>query len=573
MMTMSEKQGLPALIGGVRAAIATVRTVGEHGQTLQQGCGFFVDGRGDVVTNRHLLQGGVRASIRTFDGQEFEVRSVVSEHRDGDLIRLRTAPPPVKPRTVRFAAEMPEVGDKVMVIGGPDEPSPGVTSGMVSGVREVPLLGTILQITAFISPATNGCPVVNRHGEVVGVSLSHTDRGRQYGFAVPAGGLFSFGNASLPAAPVALAEWSAREADSWLGTEEYLYGKGLRCLWAEEFEEALPRFTEVTVLSPENASAWFFAGHCCDALGKFSEAVVRYRRAIAVRPDFQQALMALGEVHSQMGNYREAADSFRKLSALYPEDADVLFHLGEASAHLDRWVEAANAYRKATRLRPDFAMAWYNLGEACGHLGLVREEADAFRRVTLLAPDIAVAHNNLGFAWYRMGKYREAVGAYTEAIRLAPDFAVAYDNMGFAWYKLDRPDDAIGAFREAIRIMPDFSEAHNNLGAVLLETRRYREAAAAYRQATRIRPDHAEAHANLGAALSAMGRVQDATRALLNAIRISPDNAEARLALGRCWLLLRQRRFALDEYRALKGIDPRMADRLMALISGRREPR
>jgi tetratricopeptide (TPR) repeat protein len=573
MMTMHEKQGLPALIGGVRAATATVRTVGEQGQLLQQGCGFFVDARGDLVTNRHLLQGGRRASVRTADGAEFEVLSVVSEHRDGDLIRVRTAPATVKPRTVRFAADTPEVGDRVMVVGGPDDMPPGVTGGVVSGVREVPMLGTILQITAYVSPATNGCPVVNQRGEVVGVSLSHSHRGRQYGFAVPAGALFSFGNAALPSAPVALAEWSAREGDAWLGTEEYLYGKGLRCLWAEEYEEALPRFIEVTSLSPEHADAWFFAGYCSDALGKFPDAVARYARAVAIRPAFHQALEAMGEVHSQMRNHREAADAFRKVTVLRPEDADALFRLGEACGHLDRWVDAVTVYRKATRLRPDFAMAWYNLGEACGHLGLVREEAESFLRVTLLAPEIAVAHNNLGFAWYRMGKYREAVGAYAEAVRLAPDFAVAHDNMGFAWYKLKRPEDAIGSFREAIRIMPDFSEAHNNLGAVLLETKRYREAAAAYRQAIRIRPDYVEAHVNLSTALSAMGRVQDATRALLKAIRISPEHAEARFALGRCWLLLKQRRFALDEYRALKGLDPRMADRLMALISGRRDPR
>jgi tetratricopeptide (TPR) repeat protein len=573
MMTMGETQGLPALIGGVRAATATVRTVGDQGQLLQQGCGFFVDGRGDLVTNRHLLQGGRSASVRTPDGNEYEVLSVVSEHRDGDLVRVRTASKAGPPRAVRFAADTPEVGDRVMVIGGPDDMPPGVTGGMVSGVRELPLLGTIIQITAFVSPATNGCPVVNQRGEVVGVSLSHTHGGQHYGFAVPAGRLFSYGNTALPTAPVALPEWSAREADSWLGTAEYLYGKALRCLWAESFDEALPRFLEVAGLTNSNADAWFFAAYCHDALAQFGEAIACYGRALAIRPDFHQALKALGEAQIQARNYREAADAFRKLAALRPEDPDAQYHLGEACSHLDRWVDAAGAYRRAVRLRPDFAMAWYNLGETCGRLGLVREEADAFRRVTLLAPDIAVAHNNLGFAWYRMGKYREAVGAYEEAVRIAPDFAVAYDNMGFAWYKLNRPEDAVGAFREAIRIMPDFSEAHNNLGAVLLELKRYREAVSAYRQAIRIRPNYAEAHVNLAVALGEMGRHQDAARSLLAAIRIEPEHADARFALGRCWLLLKHRRFALDEYRALKAIDPAKAERLMSMISGRRDPR
>lgn len=571
MIATSERQGLPALLGGVRAATATVRSVGPQGQLLQQGCGFFVDVRGDFVTNRHLLQGGVRASVHTSDGAEYEVLSVVSEHRDGDLVRVRTAPTGAAPRIVRFSADLPEVGDRVMVVGGPDDLPPGVTGGMVSGVREVPLLGPIIQVTAFISQATSGCPVVNQRGEVVGVSQSHTHRGQHYGFAVPAARLFPFSSAALPAAPVPLAEWAERESERWLGPGEYLYSKALRCLWAEAFEEALPRFLEVAALDPGNADAWFFAGHCSDALGLFKEALERYGRAIAARPGFHQAIRASGEAHSHMRNFREAADAFRRLVALRPEDPDALYLLGEASSHVDRWMDAVTAYRKAVRLRPDFAMAWYNLGEACSHLDLVREEADAFRRVTLLVPDMAVAQNNLGYACYRMGKYRDAVAAYNEAVRIAPDFAVAYDNLGFAWYKLNRLEDAIGAFREAIRIMPDFSEAHNNLGAVLLESKRYREAVASYRQAVRIRPDYAGAHVNLGIALSALGRTQDATRALLRAIRIEPGNAEARFTLGRCWLLLRQRRFALDEYRALKGIDPAMAGRLMAIISGRRD--
>lgn len=572
MTGMGEKQNLPAMIGGVRAATATVRSVGDRGQLLQQGCGFFVDGQGDLVTTRHLLQGGCRASVRTAEGHELEVLSVVSEHRDGDLVRIRTAPSAARHRSVRFAAGTPEVGDRVMVIGGPDDLPPGVTAGMISGVREVPLLGTILQMTAFVSPATNGCPVVNQHGEVVGVSLSHTHGGRQYGFAVPAGSLFASGPAALPPVPVALADWAANEADAWLGTEEFLYSKGLRCLWAEDFEEALPRFLEVASHAPGRAEAWFFAGYCNDGLGRFQEAIACYGRAASIRPDFHQAIRALGGAHEQLRNHREAADAFRRLVVLRPDDADAHYHLGEALAHLDRWLDAVTFYRRATRLRPDFAIAWYNLGEACGRLGLVREEADAFRRVTLLKPDIAVAHNNLGFAWYRLGRYRDAVGAYTEAVRIAPDFAVAWDNLGFAWYRLSRPEDAVGAFREAIRIMPDFSESHNNLGAVLLEMKRLREAVASFRQAVRIRPDYVEAHFNLGTALAAMGRVQEATRSLLHAIRLEPGHSEARFALGRCWLLLRQRRFALDEYRALKGIDAAMADRLMGLISGRREP-
>ncbi|HEY5997536.1 MAG TPA: tetratricopeptide repeat protein [Candidatus Deferrimicrobiaceae bacterium] len=571
MILTNEKQGLSAILGGVRAATATVRSVGAQGQLLQQGCGFFVDSRGDFVTNRHLLQGGVRASVRTTDGTEYEVLSVVSEHRDGDLVRVRTALSGTAPRAVRFSADLPQVGDRVMVVGGPDDRLPGVTGGMVSGVRDVPLMGPIIQVTAFISAATSGCPVVNQRGEVVGVSQSHTHRGNQYGFAVPAVKLFPYANAALPPPPVPLAEWVERGTDRWLGTEEFVYSKALRCLWAEDFEEALPRFDEVTALAPDNADAWFFAGYCSDALGRFADALSRYGRAIAIRPRFHQAMRASGETHAQMRNYREAADVFRKLAVMRPEDSDVLYLLGEACAHLERWMDAMTAYRKAVRLRPDFAMAWYNLGEACSHLDLVREEAEAFRRVTLLAPEMAVAQNNLGYAYYRMGKYREAVAAYNEAIRIAPDFAVAYDNLGFAWYKLNRLEEAIRAFREAIRIMPDFSEAHNNLGAVLLESRRYREAAASYRQAIRIRPDYADAYVNLGSALTALGRTQDAARALLKAIRFEPGNADARFALGRCWLLLRQRRFALDEYRALKGIDPKMADRLMSIISGRRE--
>ena len=57
--------------------------------------------------------------------------------------------------------------------------------------------------------------------------------------------------------------------------------------------------------------------------------------------------------------------------------------------------------------------------------------------------------------------------------------------------------------------------------------------------------------------------IRQAIKNYRQAIMINPDDTEAHFKLGISFLVLKDRRSALEEYKVLKGLSPRMADELL----------
>jgi hypothetical protein len=82
------------------------------------------------------------------------------------------------------------VGDEVFVAGNPQGLEGTFSQGIVSGLRDVES-GTLLQITAPISPGSSGGPVLNSEGNVIGISVATFTSGQNLNFAIPANYLAS----------------------------------------------------------------------------------------------------------------------------------------------------------------------------------------------------------------------------------------------------------------------------------------------------------------------------------------------------------------------------------------------
>jgi len=78
---------------------------------------------------------------------------------------------------------------------------------------------------------------------------------------------------------------------------------------------------------------------------------------------------------------------------------------------------------------------------------------------------------------------------------------------------------------------------------------------AAFEEAARAQPRSVSAWLYLGETRARLGRHREAVEAFTEALRLRPYDADARLALGEAYLALGDSAAALQEYRALSGID------------------
>jgi len=149
---------LPNLIKKAQSSSVVIQTYTEQGDRLGQGTGFFIAKNGDLITNYHVLHRAGRSKVKLLNGEEYEVKRVVAEDPDGDLVRVAVDIPEEKVDPLPVSSTLPRVGEKVVVIGTPLGLDQTVSDGIVSAIREVPGFGRILQMTAPYPPVRAEVP-------------------------------------------------------------------------------------------------------------------------------------------------------------------------------------------------------------------------------------------------------------------------------------------------------------------------------------------------------------------------------------------------------------------------------
>jgi S1-C subfamily serine protease len=111
-----------------------------------------------------------------------------------DLAVVRLLPPakaPAFPTLSLGNSDVVRVGEEVIAIGNPLGLDQTLTHGVVSGIGQLlaePPLGlpvALLQTDAAINPGNSGGPILNRCGEVIGITTAALTEAENIGFAVP----------------------------------------------------------------------------------------------------------------------------------------------------------------------------------------------------------------------------------------------------------------------------------------------------------------------------------------------------------------------------------------------------
>ena len=161
-------------------------------QRLQQslGRGVIVDDGGYVLTHNHVIAGADQILVSLHDQRE-ALAEIVGTDPETDLAVLKIDLANIV--AIRFGnPESIQVGDVVLAIGNPFGFGQTVTQGIISATGRYGLqLNTYenyLQTDADINPGNSGGPLINAHGELLGINsaiYSRSGGSQGIGLAIP----------------------------------------------------------------------------------------------------------------------------------------------------------------------------------------------------------------------------------------------------------------------------------------------------------------------------------------------------------------------------------------------------
>lgn len=200
---------LVSLVKKVKPSIVAIYTFNNQGHSLMQGSGFFINNQGDVITNWHVIENAHSAVIKTFEGHSYLVKEILGGSKESDLALLSVDIQNDSVQDLPISRSMPEIGERVLVMGNPLALEFSVSDGIIAAIRKIPEYsnGEVIQITAPVSPGSSGSPVMNMQGEVIAVAFYVYFHGENLNFAIPSQRVIDIINNKRPNA-VSLAQLS-----------------------------------------------------------------------------------------------------------------------------------------------------------------------------------------------------------------------------------------------------------------------------------------------------------------------------------------------------------------------------
>ena len=156
-----------------------------------QGSGFVIDKDGHILTNYHVIADARQVEVTLHNRKKYKA-TVVGTDQAHDLAVIQIKAPDLVPAVLGDSRNV-QVGQKVYAIGNPFGLAGTMTRGIVSSIRPVrepngATIGDAIQTDAAINPGNSGGPLMNWHGEVIGINtmiLSQVGQNAGIGFAIP----------------------------------------------------------------------------------------------------------------------------------------------------------------------------------------------------------------------------------------------------------------------------------------------------------------------------------------------------------------------------------------------------
>jgi len=154
------------------------------------GSGIIMSDDGYIITNTHLVDNSGYINVKLYGGGEYPAYLVGEDPASGIAVIKIEVENLVPAEFGDFSTV--EVGESVVSIGNPVEGSFSITDGVISSLCGTVKYGgfpvTVFQTSAQSGSGSSGGPIINEHGQVVGIINTDMSEGynlENLSFAVP----------------------------------------------------------------------------------------------------------------------------------------------------------------------------------------------------------------------------------------------------------------------------------------------------------------------------------------------------------------------------------------------------
>jgi S1-C subfamily serine protease len=156
------------------------------------GSGFIVDRSGLILTNSHVVFGRQLIDVTLDDGSTVPAQLIGADPIfDVALLRIPKPAQGLLNIVDLGDSDRVQVGEEVIAIGNPLGLDQSLTRGVISAINRVlpetffSLQEPLLQMDTPVNPGNSGGPLVNRCGQVVGITTSVIPDAQNIGFSIP----------------------------------------------------------------------------------------------------------------------------------------------------------------------------------------------------------------------------------------------------------------------------------------------------------------------------------------------------------------------------------------------------
>lgn len=180
----------PAVVYISATSISPYRVTDRVERTI--GSGFIFDAQGYVLTNAHVAFGKQALTVKLDDGTTLPARLIGADPIfDIAVLQIPKPDNDKLPVSILGDSDSVRVGQDVLALGNPLGLDQSLTRGIVSAINRVipvtffSLQEPMIQVDTPINHGNSGGPLINRCGEVVGISTAIMPDAQSIGFAIP----------------------------------------------------------------------------------------------------------------------------------------------------------------------------------------------------------------------------------------------------------------------------------------------------------------------------------------------------------------------------------------------------